>query len=94
MVEAMVKLFDSYDDLIVLVTPEGTRKYVKEWKTGFYHVAEKAGVPIVLGYCDYKNKIAGIGEVFKTTGKVEEDIEKIKDFYRKVVPKYPEKGVL
>ena len=61
MVDAMVDLLDNSDQLFMMVTPEGTRKHVKRWKTGFYRVAVNANVPIILGYLDYKNKIAGIG---------------------------------
>ena len=94
MVSAMVKLFDTHDQLIVLVTPEGSRKYVKRWKTGFYRVAEQAHVPLVMGYLDYKNKEAGVGPVFYPTGNIDKDIDEIKEFYRTIVPKHPEKGVI
>ena len=78
MVDAMVRLFDERDELVILVTPEGTRSYAPRWKTGFYHVALNAKVPVILGYLDYKNKHAGIGPVIYPTGDVEADIEKIK----------------
>lgn len=94
MVQVMVDLFKSRDRLIVLVTPEGTRKRVDTWKTGFYYVAHNAQVPIILAYLDYAKKEAGIGPVFQPTGNIEEDIEAIKSFYRKVTPKFPEQGVI
>jgi 1-acyl-sn-glycerol-3-phosphate acyltransferase len=95
MVDAMVRLFDKRKKLVVLVTPEGTRSYAKEWKTGFYRVAEGAGVPILLGFLDYKKKIAGVSEkVIYTNGDIEAQIEEIKDFYRSISGKFPEKGVL
>ena len=84
----MAALFRSRDELAVMVTPEGTRKYVPEWKTGFYYTAVKGGVPIVLGFLDYKSKIAGIGPVLNVTGNVEEDIEKMKAFYSTKTGKY------
>jgi 1-acyl-sn-glycerol-3-phosphate acyltransferase len=93
MVDAMVNLIAERDHLIMMVTPEGTRKYVKRWKTGFYRVAEEANVPIILGYLDYKAKIAGVGPVFFPTGNYDEDLVKIKDFYRDKTGKFPEKGV-
>ena len=93
MVDAMVSLLDNSDQLIMMVTPEGTRKYVKRWKTGFYRVAENAKVPIILGYLDYKNKIAGIGPVKWPTGDYDKDLKEIMDFYRDKQGKYPEKGV-
>uniref|UniRef100_UPI0040486680 1-acyl-sn-glycerol-3-phosphate acyltransferase n=2 Tax=Roseivirga sp. TaxID=1964215 RepID=UPI0040486680 len=93
MVDAMADLFNERESLAVMVTPEGTRTYVPEWKTGFYYVALKAGVPIVLGFLDYKNKIAGIGPAIHPSGDVEKDIETMKAFYRTKTGKYPELGV-
>jgi 1-acyl-sn-glycerol-3-phosphate acyltransferase len=93
LVESMVRLFDNRDELMILVTPEGTRKRVDKWKTGFYYVALGANVPIILGFLDYKKKEAGIGPAIYPTGNVDEDIEKIKAFYRTKTAKYPEMGV-
>ncbi|MGK7389437.1 MAG: 1-acyl-sn-glycerol-3-phosphate acyltransferase [Candidatus Cyclobacteriaceae bacterium M2_1C_046] len=94
MVEAMIDLFDEHEELIIMVTPEGTRSYAPKWKTGFYFVAQGAGVPIYLGYLDYANKEAGIGPYIIPTGEVDEQIEEIKDFYRTKKGKFPEKGIL
>jgi 1-acyl-sn-glycerol-3-phosphate acyltransferase len=93
MTEAMIQLFKDRDELVVLVTPEGTRSYQPEWKTGFYRVAEGANVPILCGYLDYENKIAGVGPKFEANGNMSETIEQIKEFYRPIKGKYPEKGV-
>ncbi len=73
-----------------MVTPEGTRKKVTKWKTGFYHVAVGAKVPIALGYLDYKNKIAGVGKIVYPTGDIQKDMQEITDFYRPIAPKHPE----
>jgi len=93
MVDAMVDLLMKNDQMFMMVTPEGTRKQVKRWKSGFYRVAEQAEVPIILGYLDYKNKIAGIGPVKWPTGDFDKDVEEIMSFYRDKAGKYPEKGV-
>lgn len=93
MTEKMIDLYRKYDELILLITPEGSRSYAEKWKKGFYYIAEGAKVPLVLGYLDYKKKHAGIGKVFYPSGNYERDLEQIKDFYRKVTPKFPEKGV-
>lgn len=69
MVEAMIDLFKDHDELIILVTPEGTRSYVQEWKSGFYDVALGAGVPVFLGYLDYAKKEAGVGPYIFPNGK-------------------------
>jgi 1-acyl-sn-glycerol-3-phosphate acyltransferase len=93
-VEAMADLFENRDRLCVLVTPEGTRKRVDKWKTGFYYTALKAGVPIFCGYLDYKNKEAGIGLKVVPTGDIKTDMKKILDFYATKTPKFPEKFAL
>lgn len=93
MVDAMVQLFEEREELVIMITPEGTRKYVPRWKTGFYHVAKKANVPIVLGYLDYKKKHAGIGPVVYPGDDIDQDLKTIMDFYRGVTGKYPEQGV-
>jgi 1-acyl-sn-glycerol-3-phosphate acyltransferase len=90
MVEAMIAEFAKHDELILLIPPEGTRGYVKEWKTGFYRVAVGAGVPIVLAYLDYPNKMAGLKAVFYPTGDYAKDVEAIKDAYRGIKGKHPE----
>lgn len=93
MVDAMVDLIKERDELIMMITPEGTRKFVKRWKSGFYRVAEQAKIPIILGYLDYAKKHAGVGPVFYPTGDYDKDVEEIMDFYRTKTGKYPEKGV-
>ena len=93
MVDAMVNLIYERDQLIMMVTPEGTRKYVPRWKTGFYRVAQEANVPIILGYLDYSKKHAGVGPVFYPTGDYDTDLPKIMDFYRNKAGKFPEFGV-
>ena len=92
-VDLMADLFNEHEQLIVLVTPEGTRKYAKRWKTGFYRVAEKAEVPLLLGYLDYKRKKAGVGPVFYPTGDYDADLIKIKEFYKGITARHPELGV-
>ncbi len=94
MVDSMVALFDNYKELVLLIPPEGTRGYVKEWKSGFYYVALNAGLPIMLGYLDYKRKIAGIGPAFYPTGDFQKDLVEIKKFYKTITPRYPEKSSL
>ncbi len=94
MVDTMVALFEQREHLIILVTPEGTRKYAKKWKSGFYFTALRANVPIVLGYLDYRDKEAGIGGVFQPTGDRDKDVEEIKAFYRTKTAKFPENGII
>lgn len=90
MVEAMADLFKEYDVLHVMVTPEGTRSLRTEWKTGFWHTAKMANVPILCGYLDYGKKIAGIGKIIYPT-ELEKDMREIVQFYKDITPKFPEK---
>jgi 1-acyl-sn-glycerol-3-phosphate acyltransferase len=93
LVDTMIGILKESEEMVILITPEGTRKYQPRWRKGFYHTAHGANVPIALGYLDYAKKVAGTGPIFYPTGDVEGDIEKIKDFYRTITPKYPEQGV-
>ena len=88
-VEQMVDIFNAHDKLVLLIPPEGTRKKVEAWKTGFYHIAHGANVPIVLAYLDYKRKVVGIGSTLTPSGDVAADMERIQTFYRDIPGKYP-----
>lgn len=90
----LARIFEQYEHLAILFTPEGTRKYSPNWKKGFYYTAEAAHVPIVLGYIDYEKKIGGFGPVFEPTGNVDADLKTIKMFYKDKKGKYPEQGVI
>lgn len=67
--------------LQLIVPPEGTRSKTRYWKTGFYHIAVMAQVPIVMAYMDYERKISGLGPMFVPTGDLEADMVRIKAFY-------------
>lgn len=89
-VDSMVSLLKADPKLVILITPEGTRAKRTEWKTGFYHVAAAANVPIGLGYLDYKNRIGGVGAWLSPSGNMDADMRKIMDFYRNAHPRHPE----
>lgn len=93
-VSQMVEVFGSHDELIVIIPPEGTRGHVTYWKTGFYHIAHGAQVPILCGFVDYARKAGGIGPTIYTTGDIEADMQTIQAFYVTVKGKYPEKSSL
>ena len=92
-VDQTIAVFDEYDEFYLVVPPEGTRGKVKYWKTGFYHIAHGAGVPIVLGFMDYSRKVAGVGPAIRTTGDYEADMKVIRAFYDTVKGKYPDKAM-
>jgi 1-acyl-sn-glycerol-3-phosphate acyltransferase len=80
-VEQMVECYRTSPELILLIPPEGTRSKVKRWKTGFYHIAQGADVPIMLGYIDAATKTVGFGDFFTPTGNIEADMQRIQQFY-------------
>lgn len=90
LVDFAVSIFENKDEFILLVPAEATRKRVKKWKKGFYIIAQKANVPVVLGYLDYKKKLAGVGGKISITDDYNEDMLKIQDFYKTINGKYPE----
>ncbi|TAF32881.1 MAG: glycerol acyltransferase [Cytophagales bacterium] len=89
LVEQMAELLNSESDMVMLIPPEGTRSKVESWKSGFYHVAVQAKVPIALGYLDYKTRRAGVGPIIEPSGNLEADMQTIKAFYAQITPKYP-----
>lgn len=72
---------DADGPLQLIVPPEGTRSKTRYWKTGFYHIARTADVPIVMAYMDYAAKRSGLGPLFEPTGDIEADMNAIKAFY-------------
>ena len=88
--DAMIDLYKHEKELIVVITPEGTRSKQDKWKTGFYHIAKGANIPICLGYVNYKDKIAGIAKTIYPTD-MEKDMKEIMEFYKNSHPKFPEK---
>jgi 1-acyl-sn-glycerol-3-phosphate acyltransferase len=88
-----IQQFHQNEKLILTIAPEGTRSRVKKWKTGFYHIAKGANVPIVLGFLDYQRKTGGIGPVIYPTGNIEADMETIRAFYDGITGKFPEKSM-
>ena len=91
LVQQVVDRFDASSELFVAIPPEGTRGKVKQWKSGFYHVANGAGVPIALAFLDFKRKTGGFGPLFTPTGNYEEDLKTIQTFYANVTGKHPTK---
>ncbi len=91
LVTAMARTFDDHEELGLVVPAEGTRGYVDYWKSGFYHIAMTADVPIVMSYLDYSKKIGGFGPAFFPKGNIEQDMDAIRTFYEGRKGKYPER---
>lgn len=93
-VEAITEMMrTTTEDVILVIPPEGSRSLREEWRTGFYHIAQGANLPIVCGYLDFKNKIGGMKAVVYPTGDMEADMRKIMEIYEpfKDKGKFPEK---
>lgn len=90
-VDAIASLIKKQESINLAITPEGTRSLSTTWKKGYYYIALKAEVPILLTSIDYKKKEGHFGPVIFPSGDYEKDLKKIEEFYRGVNAKYPEK---
>jgi 1-acyl-sn-glycerol-3-phosphate acyltransferase len=90
-VEAMIAEFARRDEFMLTIAPEGTRDFVRRWKTGFYHIAMGAKVPMVVGMMDYGTKTGGLGPAIWPTGDYEADMAKVAAIYATVTAKHPDR---
>jgi 1-acyl-sn-glycerol-3-phosphate acyltransferase len=90
LVRQMTELFEKSERLVLTVPAEGTRGYTPHWRSGFYHIARSANVPVVLGFLDYQRKRGGFGPELVLTGDMSQDMDEIRSFYSDKVGKYPE----
>ncbi|MCG9079348.1 lysophospholipid acyltransferase family protein [Laribacter hongkongensis] len=81
LVGQMITAFGRQPELVLAIPPEGTRSRVSEWKTGFYYIAQRAGVPVLPVYVDGVRKVVGIAPLFYPTGDLEGDLPKIRAIY-------------
>ncbi len=86
-VEAIAKLFEGKNEFRLALAPEGTRKKVENWKTGFYYIAKTANVPIIMFTLDFKNKQNHISEPFYPTDDIDADFKYMRNFFDGVVGK-------
>ena len=81
-VEQAVELVRSSPRMWFALAPEGTRKPVEKWKNGFLKIAHGAGVPVLMAYFHYPDKVIGIGPLFHTSGDLQADMAAVRDWYR------------
>jgi 1-acyl-sn-glycerol-3-phosphate acyltransferase len=93
-VDAVVDIFNEKEDFIISITPEGTRKHNDNWKSGFYHIAQKAGIPLVTAAFDYPTKRVILGAPFFPDKDVDTTIQELKSFFKQYRGKIPEYGVI
>ena len=89
-IEQIANRFDEADEMVLTISPEGTRSKTEHWKSGFYHIATTAKVPICLAYVDYSNKKLGFTEVIYPSGDIDADMEIIAKFYKNINGKQPQ----
>ena len=87
----VTQMFEKAKELHIIVSPEGTIKKVVQWNKGFYYMALKANVPIIVGYIDYKKKEIGIKGVIDNLENINAVMHQINSMYKDVTSKYPEK---
>ena len=90
LVDAIIDIFNSKTEFRLALSPEGTRKKVERWKTGFYFIAKGANVPIVMVTLDFGNKQIKISEPYHTTDDMDRDFQVFSSFYENVKGKNPE----
>jgi 1-acyl-sn-glycerol-3-phosphate acyltransferase len=86
--QAAARLRDA-EPLLLVIPPSGTRSRAPYWRSGFYHVARLARVPLVCAFLDYERCVGGIGPIFVPSGDVGADMERLRVFYRNIRGKYP-----
>jgi 1-acyl-sn-glycerol-3-phosphate acyltransferase len=84
--------FQRRETMMLAITPEGTRSHTHHLRSGFYHLAMTAKVPVVLGYVCYETKRMGIGPTLYLSGDQEADLDQIRNFYADKVGRFPEQA--
>jgi len=84
MVDRVAEIFKEQNSFLLALAPEGTRSQVTNWRTGFYHIAVKAGVPIQMIGMDYSRKVIQIMELFYPIGAVDLDMPIIRDRFSEI----------
>lgn len=88
-VQEVAAIFKKRDEFRLAIAPEGTRKKVEKWRSGFYYIALEANIPIICVAFDYNTKTVKIRNAFYPTRNYEEDLKILKSFYKNVVGKIP-----
>ena len=85
-VDQVAAAFEASDELALVIAPEGSRTFKGAWRTGFYHIAMAAGVPIVPAWVNNKTMRGGMGEAMMPTGDYRADLAHLAAFYREKRP--------
>jgi 1-acyl-sn-glycerol-3-phosphate acyltransferase len=93
-VDQVVDEFARREALALVIAPEGTRGRITGWRSGFYHIAKGAGVPIVPAWVDNATMLGGLGAPIQPSGNYDADLRAIAEFYHSVMPDHPKLAVL
>ena len=91
-VDTVVELIDENETIWLAISPEGTRSYTPFWKTGFYHIAKRANLPIIMFYLDNKTRTIGFSDVFEISGHIDTDMKVFGEYYADKQGYIPEKA--
>jgi 1-acyl-sn-glycerol-3-phosphate acyltransferase len=90
-VEQVIQYINQQDRMVMIIAPEGTREHTTNWKTGFYHIAAGANIPLVLVYINYATKRVGFSEMYYPTGDIQKDYQWMSEFFEQHgYAKYPD----
>ena len=89
LVSQIAARFQTQASLHLVIPPAGTRARTDRWRSGFYHIAQSAKVPVIFGFLDYPKKLAGISKAMPLSGRLQEDMDRIRVFYADKVGKFP-----
>jgi len=89
-IEAMTARFRRSEELRLAIAPEGTRGRAPYWKSGFYHLARAADVPLALGFIDYPRREVGLGAYVDLTGDRSADMARLRAFYAAKRGRHPQ----
>lgn len=90
-VEDVARAFSEEEAMYLAIAPSGTRRGKNRIKSGFYRIAQRADVPLVLGYLDYAERRGGCGPVLEPTGDIARDMEALRAFYATVAARHPDR---
>jgi hypothetical protein len=91
MVGELSEEFKRAERLYLAIAPEGTRSRTDRWRSGFYHLALRADVPIGLAFIDFPRREIGIAGYVRLCGEAEQDLQTLREFYATKQGRYPEK---
>ena len=92
-VSQLARRFDAGGELLLAIAPSGTRKAAANWRSGFYHIAQAANVPILVGFIDFGTRCGGMAGIIQPSGDILADMDKIRDLLSGVRGYKPQKQI-